>query len=84
MDDQFGGTVFGKTGGLSVARFAGSRFFCCTCSQHSSAGLVSVVRDEVSTGSGSDRVVADQQLSFPGCYPVATAPGTDSITSATN
>src|ERR1041385_3485248 len=36
--------------------------------------------EEVSTGSGSDRVISWQTIFSLGCDPVATAPGTDLIT----
>jgi len=36
-------------------------------------------RDEVSTGSGSDRVSTTAGRDYPNSYPVATTPGTDFI-----
>src|SRR2546421_11976828 len=48
------------------------------------SGGVLILRDEVSTGSGSDRVRSGKLDSCYRCDPVANAPGTDSITSTSN
>src|ERR1043166_431328 len=52
--------------------------------QASSIPIASQFEDEVSTGSGGERVTSRQTICSPGCDPVATAPGTDSITSTPN